>query len=89
MFVLRLAAMFSTMVSALPWIKSAGISHGLPKSIEIFTLNVVNSIYGNLTGSMVKFDMKDTNLDFRVVHTNEGEMPMTPMEYTNLRIKSN
>jgi hypothetical protein len=85
MLTLKLAAMLSTVVSSqiLPWIKSADFSRGLPSSIEIFTLTVVNSEYGNLTGAMAKIDLRDANLRFRVVHTNEGQKPKTPMEYSD------
>lgn len=71
-----------------PWVKPEEWNKGLPKSVEIFTLNTTSSPFGTkLTGAYVKISMNDSNLELIVKDTNQdllGYFPKTPEQYANL-----
>jgi hypothetical protein len=66
-----------------PWVKPEDLNVGLPKSIEIYTLNTTDSQFSSkLTGAFIKFDFRDSNLEFKVSHT-EDEKSRTPMQWAD------
>lgn len=85
MLCVRIIALLSTVVAGqLPWVKPADLNRGLPSSVEIYTLNTSTSPFNSkLTGGFARFDLKDTNLEFKVVSTSEGIKPKTPMQYAS------
>jgi len=55
----------------LPWVKPEEFNRGLPRSIELYTLNTDSSPFDSkLTGAYAKINMNDTNLEFLIKHTN-------------------
>jgi hypothetical protein len=85
MLCIRVIALLSTVVAGqLPWVKPADLNRGLPSSVEIFTLNTSSSPFSSkLTGGFVRFDLNDANLEFKVVSTDEGTKPKTPIQFAN------
>lgn len=67
-----------------PWVKPDSLNKGLPASVEIYTLNTSSSPFSSkLTGGFIRFDMRDSNLEFKVRHTEYGTKPKTPAQYAS------
>jgi hypothetical protein len=85
-FLLVSSLLVAALSQALPWVKPDDLNKGLPASVEIYTLNTTNSPFSSkLTGGFVRFDVRDSNLEFKVVHTEAGTKPKTPAQYASER----